>query len=184
MNTPRRIGLTSKITAALWLIAALAVTFQAPSNIAAADELELKKVGEARLRVFLWSIYNSRLYTPSGSYREGDRPLRLEIEYLINVRRAALVERTGDEWDAMGRRHPHKEVWLTRLNELWPDIQEKDVLSIELDGENRSTFFYNGERLGRIEDPDFGPQFVDIWLSEDSTRPALREALLGDSEAN
>ena len=164
----------------LWLLLALLFTLQAPSTAAEAEGTELKKVGEARLRVFLWSIYNSRLYTPSGTYRDGERPLRLEIEYLINVRRAALVERTGDEWDAMGRRHPHQDLWLTRLDELWPDIREKDVLSIEIDHENRSTFYFNGERLGRIDDPDFGPQFVDIWLSEDSTRPALREALLGD----
>ncbi|MEM1191259.1 MAG: chalcone isomerase family protein [Pseudomonadota bacterium] len=176
--------MSSAITAGLWLMVALVVAFQVPSSIAAADELALKKVGEARLRVFLWSIYNSRLYTPTGSYREGDRPLRLDIEYLINVRRAALVERTGDEWDAMGRSHPQQEAWLTRLTELWPDIFKKDVLSVVLDDANRSTFYHNGEQLGRIDDPDFGPQFVDIWLSEDSTRPELREALLGDSDAN
>lgn len=144
----------------------------------------LQKVGEARLRVMLWSIYNSRLYTPTGRYREGERPLRLEIEYLRDIPADTLISRTGDEWVAMGREHPRQEIWLQRLGDLWPDIRERDVLTLEISASNESVFLHNGQRLGLIDDPEFGQQFIDIWLSEDCTRPALREALLGTRNAN
>ena len=148
------------------------------------EAASLKKVGEARLRVMLWSIYDSRLYTVDGQYREGTRPLRLEIQYLRDIRSDALVSRTEEEWEAMGRQHPRRNAWLSRLDALWPDITESDVLTLEIDANDVSTFLHNGERLGRIDDPDFGQQFIDIWLSEDCTRPALREALLGVTDAN
>ena len=142
----------------------------------------LQKVGEAKLRVLLWSVYNSRLYTADGSYTEGTRPLRLEIEYLIDVKAGKLVERTRDEWQAIGREHPRQEAWLALLGELWPDIQAGDVLALELAEDGSATFTRNGELLGTIRDPDFGQQFVDIWLSPDSTRPELRMALLGGDD--
>ncbi|GAB5413782.1 MAG: chalcone isomerase family protein [Congregibacter sp.] len=139
----------------------------------------LSKVGEARLKVLLWSIYDSRLYTPSGEYVEGERPLRLEIQYLRNVKAKALIEQTQKEWQAMGREHPRQEQWLGKLGELWPDIQAQDVLTLELDADNAATFLHNGVAIGRFDDPDFGQHFVDIWVSEDCTRPELRLSLLG-----
>jgi len=141
-------------------------------------------VGTARLRVMLWSIYDSRLYTESGSYRRKERPLRLEIEYLRNISADRLIDRTAKEWAAMGRNHPAQDRWLARLKDLWPDIRKGDVLAIELNAQNVATFYHNGRQLGAIQDADFGQQFVDIWLSEDTTRPEMRQALLGDSAAN
>lgn len=140
----------------------------------------LQKVGEATLKVMLWSVYDSRLFTADGQYQEGQRPLRLEIEYLLDIKRDALVKRTQDEWEAMGRDHPEQESWLQQLTELWPNITKNDVLTLVLDAENVATFYRNGERLGSISDPAFGQHFVDIWLSPDCTRPELRLALLGE----
>ena len=142
----------------------------------------LRKVGEARLRVMFWSIYDSRLFTSDGSYREGARPLRLEIEYLRAIDAETLVKRTGHEWEAMGRQHPRQDAWLARLEDLWPDISARDVLTIRVNEDNVSTFVHNGRELGTIVDPAFGQEFLDIWLSEDSTRPELRQALLGGDE--
>jgi len=158
-------------------VAAVSTSTSTSTSSSEAEPLQL--VGEARLRVLLWSIYTSRLYTPTGSYTTGERPLRLEIEYLINVKSTALVDRTAREWDAMGREHPRQDDWLQRLENLWPNVDKRDVLTLEVDEDDVSTFFLNGERLGRIEDPAFGEQFLAIWLSEDSTRPSLRKELIG-----
>ena len=149
-------------------------------GVTAVAEDGLQLVGEARLRVLFWSVYDSRLYTPSGDYERGIRPLRLEIEYLLNVKARALVERTRDEWQAMGRTHPRQDSWLQRLEALWPDIEAGDVLALEIDEDDVATFLHNGAPIGRVDDPEFGEQFADIWLSEECTRPALRQALLGD----
>ncbi|MFT4874744.1 chalcone isomerase family protein [Congregibacter sp.] len=145
------------------------------------EQASLLKVGEARLKFLFWSVYDSRLYTLSGAYNEGERPLKLEIQYLLDITADALLERTLMEWSNMGRSHPSQEQWRSELANIWTDIQSGDVLSLELDSANRSTFRRNGELLGHIEDPEFGQEFVDIWLSEDCTRPDIRQALLGKS---
>jgi hypothetical protein len=146
------------------------------------DASHLQKVGEARLKVLLWSIYDARLYTGSGEYSAGERPLRLEVEYLLDIGAAELAERTLEEWESMGRDHPRQEAWTASLADLWPDIQANDVISLELDDNDVSTFLHNGRRLGNIDDPEFGQSFVDIWLSGDSQRPKLRTGLLGQQD--
>ncbi|WP_439105643.1 chalcone isomerase family protein [Congregibacter sp.] len=159
----------------------VAVKAIASPAVQTAEQLELQKVGEARLKFLFWSVYDSRLYTPSGGYSDGERPLKLEIEYLLDIKADALLERTLMEWGNMGREHPRQDQWREQLADIWTDIESGDVLSLELDSANRSTFRRNGEFLGRIEDPEFGQEFVDIWLSEDCTRPEIRESLLGKS---
>lgn len=173
------------LAAALPLLSLSAPTHAVgPTQEALSTDASLAKVGEARLRVMFWSIYDSRLYTPSGDYRNGERPLRLEIEYLRDIKAKALVERTKEEWAAMGRSHPRQDEWLSQLSSLWPDIRENDVLAIELTPDNEAVFTHNGDTLGRIEDPEFGQQFVDIWLSEDCTRPEVRASLIGARSGN
>lgn len=175
----RKLAQRTGILRFLFLVLALAM---GGTSSFAHSTSPLVKVGEARLKVMFWSIYDSRLYTPSGQYVEGERPLRLEIDYRRDVSTQALVDNTRKEWSAMGRTHPRRDQWLATLSELWPDIKENDVLRLELDADGVSTFTHNDDLLGRIEDPEFGQQFVDIWLSEDCTRPALRTALLGKDE--
>ncbi len=139
----------------------------------------LQMVGEARLNVMFFSVYDSRLYTEDGRYEPEQRPLRLEIEYLRNIKAKALVEQTGAEWDHLQVTHERRDAWLGELTALWPDVSKNDVIALELDEDNRSTFYFNGEKLGMMEDADFGTHFVAIWLSPDTSRPTLREALLG-----
>lgn len=145
----------------------------------AAPPVALAKVGEARLKFMFWSVYDSRLYTTSGQYSEGERPLKLEIQYLLDIKADDLLKRTFMEWNDMGRTHPRHEQWRSELANIWTDIESGDTLTLELDASNRSTFRHNGEILGHVEDPEFGQQFVDIWLSEDCTRPEIRQSLLG-----
>lgn len=158
------------------LIAALALFVATAAPVMAA---ELQLVGQARLKFLFWSVYDSRLLSEDGQYREGQRPLRLEIEYLLDIQADQLVERTASEWRAQGLRHVHQRQWLQTLSAIWPDIRERDVIALQLDAQGRSTFYHNGQQLGVLEDPDFGQQFLDIWLSPNTTRPELRLALTG-----
>ena len=146
---------------------------------APARAMELQKVGEARLEVFIWPVYTSRLYSVDGGYVAGQRPVRLDIEYLRDIDAEDLVSRTQAEWEHLNVTREQRQRWLARLAELWPDVAEGDVLSMVVDDSNASTFYRNGELLGTLEDPDFGQRFLDIWLSPDTSRPELRLALLG-----
>jgi len=145
----------------------------------AANDNVLLEVGNAKLKVLFWDVYDSTLYSENGRYREGQVPLQLDIQYLLDIKSQALVERTAQEWDALGLEHENIDKWLASLSVLWPDVSKNDVLTIALDTQNRSTFYRNGDLLGTIEDAAFGTSFIDIWLSPDTTRPALRASLIG-----
>ena len=135
-------------------------------------------VGEARLKVLIWEVYDSALFTPSGHW-QGDAPYRLSLRYLRNIPAAKLVEETEKAWRQQGRDHPRLNEWLTLLGELWPDITEADNLVFGLNVSGDSAFWFNGSALGSIEDRDFGPLFGGIWLDPDTPRPELRAQLIG-----
>ena len=153
------------------------------STMASSGELALATdvwplVGEARLKVFIWEVYDSALFTPSGHW-QGDAPYRLSLHYLRNIPAAKLVEETEKAWRQQGRDHPMLSEWLALLGELWPDITESDNLVFGLNASGDSAFWFNGSALGSIEDSDFGPLFGGIWLDPDTPRPELRAQLIG-----
>ena len=135
-------------------------------------------VGEARLKVLIWEVYDSALFTPSGHW-QGDAPYRLSLHYLRNIPVAKLVEETEKAWRQQGRDHPRLNEWLDLLGELWPDITEGDNRVFGLGASGDSAFWFNGSPLGSIEDRDFGPLFGGIWLDPDTPRPELRAQLIG-----
>ena len=153
------------------------------SGRAKTDEMALATdvwplVGEARLKVLIWEVYDSALFTPSGRW-QGDAPYRLSLHYLRNIPAAKLVEETEKVWREQGRNHPRLNEWLGLLGDLWPDITEGDNLVFGLNELGDSAFWFNGSPLGSIEDRDFGPLFGGIWLDPDTPRPELRAQLIG-----
>jgi len=136
-------------------------------------------VGQARLDFMIWPIYDSRLYSVDGNYQEGQLPLRLEIQYLRDVNAVDLVKHTQSEWQRQGLSPAGQQQWLAALSRLLPSVKKNDVLTLLVDEQGSSAFSVNGEPLGRIEDPHFGQHFLAIWLSPNTTRPELRQALLG-----
>lgn len=168
--------------AASLLLAGLLMT--ATSGLAATktgSPSDLEKCGEAKLSVLFWDVYVSTLYTPSGEYSQGIRPLRLDIRYFRSIKAEDLVEQTGKEWREQGLSDPRHKEWLNELLAIWPDVAEDDVISLQLDEAGAARFLFNGEPVGAITDPDFGRDFAGIWLSPKTTRPELREQLIGKS---
>ena len=143
----------------------------------------LRKCGVARLKVLFWDVYESSLYTPDGTWSEGVRPLRLDIRYLRSISALDLVKQTGKEWAEQGKSSPQHMVWQGELLSIWPDVTEGDVISLAIDPSGVSTFLFNGDAIGTIGDPQFGEDFAGIWLSPDTTRPALRRQLIGEADA-
>lgn len=164
----------------LCLLLPLSTWAQAGDSTATAPTT-LQKVGEARLSVLFWDIYLSSLYSDDGTYSRGQRPLRLDVQYLRDIAADALLERTAAEWESQGLEHENQQQWLAELGQLWPDVSQNDILTLELDEREISTFFLNGVRLGTIEDSGFGQHFLDIWLSPGTSRPELRLALIGQN---
>ena len=152
-------------------------TMPASSDLALATDV-WPLVGEARLKVFIWKVYDSALFTPSGRW-QGGAPYQLSLHYLRDIPAATLVEETEKAWQEQGRSHPRLNEWLGLLGDLWPDITEGDNLVFGLNASGDSVFWFNGSPVGSIDDRDFGPLFGGIWLDPDSPRPGLRAQLIG-----
>ena len=157
----------------------LLLTLCLAPSLVMAQHAELELVGEARLKVLFWPVYNSSLYSANGTYSEAQRPVRFEIQYLRDIDAQELVEHTGNEWQQQRIPIQQQQPWLQALSELWPDVAKNDVLTLYIDDQNKSTFYRNGAVLGSIDDAQFGQSFLDIWLSTDTSRPQLRQSLLG-----
>jgi len=138
-------------------------------------------VGEARLKVLLWQVYDSALYTPSGRWL-GAGPYQLSLTYLRDVSVEQLIKETRKAWDEQNRAHLERENWLQKLAEMWPDISAGDNLVFGVGADDQTQFWFNGQSIGGIDHPDFAAFFGGIWLSEDSPRPALRTRLIGEQD--
>ena len=141
--------------------------------------VDLKKVGEAKLKVLFWDVYNSTLYNQSGVYQEEQFPQALEINYLRDIDAQDLVERTQDEWQRLGIKQETYQQWLPLLSSIFPDIKKGDTLLLHVDETHQSEFFFNGQTIGNITDPHFGKSFLRIWLDENSSYPKVRNKLIG-----
>ncbi|EED36415.1 conserved hypothetical protein [Luminiphilus syltensis NOR5-1B] len=139
----------------------------------------LTQVGEARLSVFLFDVYDSRLFTADGTYERGTRPLVLDIEYLRKVSGADLLQRTQKEWASQNLSHPKQLDWIESLRTFFPDVTDGDRLTLRVNEDQVSVFYLNEQPIGSIDDPLFAEHFTAIWLSPDTSRPEIRAALLG-----
>ena len=170
MNRPRR---------CLWASIAVALCFTGLLPARANVPDGLTEIGAARLKVFFWTIYDCYLYSEDGSFRGIEPNLTLRIDYRRSIRRKELVDSTRSEWQKQGFYSESDEPWLSKLIEIWPDIEKGDQLLLQVTEELASRFFFNGKVVGSISDPAFTRHFLDIWLSENSSYPAQREQLLG-----
>ena len=142
---------------------------------------EMKLVGQAKLSVLFWDIYDSSLYTPSGRFEGIAAPLKLKLVYLKNIASSELVDATREQWQKLGLYRPDHEPWLQQLQTMWPDVKPGDSITLDWSSPQRSRFYFNENLVGSIENPDFGRLFAAIWLSEKTEYPKIRKQLIGAS---
>jgi hypothetical protein len=159
------------------IVALLAVL--ASSLVGAGPVDDLNPVGEARLRVFFFHIYDSTLYSPSGRYEGVNPDLALQIEYQRSIAADRLLDQTREEWRKQSLYEESCEAWLSKLDSFWPDVSRGDTLTLRVDDSLASEFYLNGKLIGEIQDARFTERFLAIWLSEDSSYPRLRNQLVG-----
>lgn len=139
----------------------------------------MQKIGSAKLEIFFFDIYYSELYSLTGKYSSDERPLALQIKYLRDIKADDLIERTQEEWEKLGILNEQTNAWVGQLKALWPDINKQDMLTIVVDQQGVSEFFFNDAPLGVIDDTEFGKSFLAIWLDENCSFPKLRKKLIG-----
>ena len=154
----------------------------APSYFIAFDALPpLKEIGRSSLRVMVFKVFDSALFTQSGEWQDPTKSFRYELTYARTIAGTVLASQTTKEWGHLGFIDERQSGWVEYLEAIWPDVSKGDTITFDVDAAGISRFYFNGEWLGAIEDPDFAPTFIAIWLSPETSRPAHREGLLADS---
>jgi len=166
--------------ALFWTLAgpAVASTPTLPPAIHSAG-LDLKPVGGDELSLYGFRVYHASLWAPSGRYEPG-QPAAFNLLYRRGFSRERLVEITLSTWTKLGvGTDAQRKAWAASLRHIWHDVAKGDMLAaVVIPG--RETRFYNATGLlGRIEDKEFGPAYLGIWLDEKTLLPDLRTSLLG-----
>jgi hypothetical protein len=132
-----------------------------------------------------FEVYQASLWiTPGfspGSYAQSC--FALELAYLRDLKGADIAKRSVAE---MRRQvtlsHEQQSTWENQMRALFPDVKSGErITGVHQPGKG-AVFWHNERRLGEIRDPDFAKLFFGIWLSEQTSEPQLRQALLAQAQ--
>jgi hypothetical protein len=140
---------------------------------------EASVVGSARLTYLFWDVYDATLYAPEGKW-SSNQPFALRLDYLRSLDGEEIAKRSTKEIRQQGFNNEVKLAgWYSQMRTLFPDVNNGSTLT-GMYRPNQPTRFYSGDtEIGVIHDPEFGKWFFGIWLSENTSEPAMRKKILG-----
>lgn len=135
-------------------------------------------VGEGRLSYLFWDVYDATLRAPGGELKEG-QPFALSLSYLRDIDGEDIADRSAKEIRNIGFDDEVKiATWYEQMRAIFPDVSEGDTLTGIFTKNGKSVFYFNGQKVGKIDDREFSKAFFDIWLSRETSAPSLRAKLL------
>lgn len=136
------------------------------------------QLGTGKLSIFFIDIYDIKLFSKIKSYSK-DEPFAIEINYLKDVKSTQIVDSSINEIKRISKpSRDELENYRSILASLFPNIYSGDQLIGIKTTNSDGVFFYNKKRIGKINDEKLVDSFFDIWLSEKTSHPELREKLL------
>lgn len=115
---------------------------------------------------YVWgpfSIYNLTLFSESGDYTEGTRPLMLTLKYHKPVDGRDFAISLARSWSNLGITLPEQESVVDRLRKIMPNIKKGDSLSyIAL--ADHGYFVLNDLVIDEEFNQDFNNAVVAVWL--------------------
>lgn len=184
MDATKSIATTARIVRGLALFCIVTAAGALPGPVRQVLP-QAQTAGSGLLRVWGFDVYRAQLWVAPG-FRLGEfhrHPLALEVEYLRGFSAADLARRSVEE---MRRQQVIEEAqaerWRQQLQAAWRDVRRGDrLLGVHRPGEG-VTFFANGQPSGEVRDAELARLFFGIWLSEQTSEPALRAALVAAVE--
>ena len=172
------VTLSIKTCLSFLAVVALAVNAQG-SSLERAWTPDLILLGESRLRVLFWEIYDASLYATNGVY-DPEKPFALSLTYHRAFSGSDIALRSVDEIRSQGfSDEAVLASWMAQLDAIFPDVVEGDQITGISQPSEGTRFFLNGALIGTITDQNLSRRFFDIWLSEKTSEPDMRESLLG-----
>lgn len=135
-------------------------------------------VGKANYNWGPFSVYSLSLYTETGSYQQGIRPLMLSFTFDKQIEGKDFAVSLSKEMPSSDEEKT--KLWLKELQRIFPDFSPNDQLSyIAL--EQNGYFVLNDTVLDYEFEPLFSETLIDIWLSPNSRFVELRNSLLNQT---
>lgn len=140
-------------------------------------------VGQARMKVMLWNVFDARLYARDGQFNPTE-PFALSLSYLRNLEGEQIVDKTIQEMQKQ-RLFTEKELnqWKTALSSIINDVDSSTTITGVRDENGYTVFYRNNMLTGEIRDRRFTDGFFNIWLGETTSEPKLRQDLIGPSRS-
>ncbi|GGP59356.1 hypothetical protein GCM10009347_27210 [Shewanella algicola] len=139
----------------------------------------LIQVGSASMSMMWFDIYSATLYSIDGKYQAEQWPLKLEIEYHRDIDAEDLIDATVDQWLHLGLSEQQIDQYREQLVNAWPDVKEGDRLTFMVNNRAQAEFLFNDKPYFQVSHIEFPQDFLAIWLSENTSRPKLRQQLIG-----
>lgn len=133
------------------------------------------------MRFFGLEVYQARLWVSPGfaPERYGDKPLALALTYQRNFTAQAIAKRSIEEMRRVAPfSNEQAERWQAALQAALPDVKPGDTLTGIYRPGGGAVFRMADKVVGEVADPEFARLFFGIWLSPNTSEPALRQALL------
>ena len=142
----------------------------------------LNVVGQTALRYFGLLVYDIHLWSHQriDADHYAQQVFALDLTYARKLEGAAIAERSLAEMRRIGpfddaqARH-----WLSTMKQAFPDVAANEHLIGLNDGQGGVRFFHQDRQTAELSDPTFAQLFFGIWLSPQTSAPAMRAALLG-----
>jgi Chalcone isomerase-like len=141
--------------------------------------------GSAKLTVWGFDVYRASLWVTPGfrQTRYSEHAFALELAYLRKFDANSITQRTLDEMQRQTKLPPEKvRAWREAMLSIFPDVKPGDrITGIHQPGAP-TRFLVNGKPKGEIVDDEFDRLFFGIWLSDATSEPALRQALVAQTQ--
>ena len=135
-------------------------------------------IGEGVLKVFIWDIYELRLFSKKNIYDRNDIFV-LEFEYLRDTSKASVLNASIIELKKLNLSKTKLEKWEKYLEKSIKDMKAGEKAAL-LFRPNLGITFYASDRFNiTIDNVEFANSYIDIWLGENAARPKLRKQITG-----
>lgn len=138
--------------------------------------------GQGDFRWFGLRIYEARFWVGPQGYSASApmaAPFVLELRYALGLQGRRIADASAQQMKDVGAGSAaQREVWLTTMRGLFPDVKEGDRIAGQFEPGQGVRFYLNGVPLGQARDAEFAQAFFSIWLSPKTSAPDLRAALL------
>ena len=165
-----------------FMMCAMVMMFLAPvyaSEIVSRYVPDAQQVGQGRLSVMIWDIYDAALYAPNGEWKDS-QPFALKLTYLRDIKGEKIADKTIEEIRKQGFDNEVKLAdWHGQLIHIFPDVNDGTTLVGVYTNDKEALFLKNDNEIGRVKDPEFSRYFFNIWFGDDVRKPSLKKKLLG-----